>query len=296
MHPQSTNHVFMIEPAEFYANPETVETNAYQAGAGVADAEILKAALTEFHAFYNVLVDAGVKVTKGQGIKGSPDMVFPNWFFTHASGEMILCPMLNKNRQAERVPALVHRLEAMYPRVVDWTGYEAQGRALESTASICSDHVNKRAYSALSRRTDRALAEQWAAHRGYSIEFFETMHRGMPVYHTDCVMWMGTTLAGVCDSVIVGEGRERIVSALQKTHDVVRFTAHQLETFCGNALEVLGPSGEKMLAISQGAVDSLASEQRVLIENHFDRIVSSPLPTFEKYGGGSARCMLAELF
>jgi hypothetical protein len=296
MQSQSTNHLFMIEPAEFYANPETLDTNAYQAGAGVPDDEILRAALVEFHAFKNILLKHGVKITSGKGVKGSPDMVFPNWFFTHASGEMILCPMHNKNRQAERVPELVTLLRGVYPKVLDWTNYETQGRALESTASICSDHINKRAYSALSRRTDRALAEQWAAHRGYSIEFFETLHKGMPVYHTDCVMWIGTTLAGVCDSVIVGEGRERIVQKLKETHEVVRFSAHQLETFCGNALEVLGSKGERMLAISQGAVDSLVPEQSAVIERHFDHIVSVPLPTLEKYGGGSARCMLAELF
>lgn len=296
MQSQSTNHVFMIEPAEFYANPETVDTNAYQAPAGVPNEEVLQAALAEFHQFKKLLTDHGVKVTTGKGIAGSPDMVFPNWFFTHASGELILCPMHNKNRQAERTPQLVELLRDIYPQCLDWTNYEAQGRALESTASICSDHINKRAYCALSKRTDKALAEKWAAHRGYSIEFFETQHRGMPVYHTDCVMWIGTTLAGICDSVIVGEGHNRIIKSLQETHEIVRFTAEQLETFCGNALEVIGEKDHKMLAISQGAIDSLDANQKALIERNFEKILSSPLQTLEKYGGGSARCMLAELF
>lgn len=294
---QSTNHLMMIEPAEFYANPETAATNAYQAGTGKPDPEILRAAMEEFERFYDVLIAAGVRITRGRGIAGCPDMVFPNWFFTHESGELILCPMLNPNRQAERTPELTGLLKGMYPQVLDWTGYEKEGRALESTASIVSDHINRRAYAALSARTDEALVRQWAAHRGYSIEIFETRsHAGIPVYHTDCVMWIGTTLAGICDPVIVGEGRERIVNALEETHEVVRFTADQLRTFCGNALEVQRANGERMLAISEGAVKSLSDAQRAQIEGHFSKILSTPLETLEKYGGGSARCMLAELF
>jgi hypothetical protein len=294
---QSTNHLMMIEPAEFYANPETVATNSYQAGAGKPDPAVFFAGLEEYHVFKKVLQDAGVKITEGKGIKGSPDMVFPNWFFTHESGELILCPMLNPNRQAERTPELIALLKTMYPEVLDRTGYEKEGRALESTASIVSDHINRIAYAALSSRTDEELARQWAEHRGYEIELFETRsHTGIPVYHTDCVMWIGTTLAGICDPVIIGEGRERVVKRLKATHDVVQFTAEQLQTFCGNALEVLGPKGEKFLAISEGAIKSLDKAQMAMIEKHFDKILSAPLYTLEKYGGGSARCMLAELF
>lgn len=294
---QSTNRLLMIRPAEFYANPETAATNAYQAGTGKPDPEILRRAMEEFQRFYDVLTGAGVRITLGKGISGCPDMVFPNWFFTHESGELILCPMLNSNRQAERTPELTGLLRGMYPQVLDWTEHEKEGRALESTASIVSDHINRRAYAALSARTDEALARQWAAHRGYEIEIFETRsHAGIPVYHTDCVMWIGTTLAGICDPVIVGEGRKRILKKLEETHEVVRFTAEQLRTFCGNALEVQGAGGERMLAISEGAVNSLSDAQRAQIEKHFVRILSAPLETLEKYGGGSARCMLAELF
>ncbi|MCC6597275.1 MAG: hypothetical protein IT559_00600 [Alphaproteobacteria bacterium] len=294
---QSTNHLLMIKPVEFYANPETADTNAYQAGPGQPDSQIFQKALAEFEAFQGVLKAAGVRITQGHGIAGSPDMVFPNWFFTHDSGEVIFCPMNNKNRQAERTEELKQILQGLYPKTLDWTGFEADGRALESTASIVSDHVNKRAYAALSARTDEALARQWAAHRGYSIEIFETRsHAEIPVYHTDCVMWIGSSLAGICDSVIVGPGRERIVGALSETHDVVRFTAAQLRTFCGNALEVAGSAGEKMLAISEGALDSMTAAQIEQIERHFTKILSAPLSTLEQYGGGSARCMLAELF
>lgn len=294
---QSTNHLMMIRPAEFYANPETAATNAYQAGTGRPDPEILRAALEEFERFHDILSAAGLRITLGEGIAGCPDMVFPNWFFTHESGELILCPMLNPNRQAERTDELISLLKGFYPKTLDWTGYEAQGRALESTASIVSDHINRRAYAALSARTDEALVREWAAYRGYEIEIFETRsHAGIPVYHTDCVMWIGTTLAGICDPVIVGAARERVVGRLEETHEVVRFSADQLRTFCGNALEVEGPSGEKMLAISQGALDSLSDAQRAQIEAHFAKILSAPLPTLEMYGGGSARCMLAEMF
>ncbi len=294
---QSTNHVMMIKPAEFYANPQTAETNAYQAEGGAANDQILAAALVEYEGYKQVLTDNGVKVTEGMGIVGSPDMIFPNWFFTHESGELILCPMLNENRQAERTPEIIETLSALYPNVVDWTAHEKDGRALESTASIVSDHVNKRCYAALSSRTDADLAQKWADHRGYKLMLFEThSHKGIPVYHTDCVMWIGTTLAGICDPVIDDGGGDKLVGRLEDTHEVVRFTAAQLRTFCGNALEVLGPKGEKFLAISDGAVKSLSEEQFELIDAHFDQVLSAPLGTMEKYGGGSARCMIAELF
>ncbi|MBX2834694.1 MAG: hypothetical protein KTR28_06955 [Micavibrio sp.] len=295
--PQSTNHVLMIEPAEFYANPQTSDTNAYQAEGGEPSEAITKSALKEFYAFREKLLAHGVKVTTGKGIIGSPDMIFPNWFFTHASGELILCPMLNENRRAERTGDLIDLLSGLYPDVKDWTDTEIDNRALESTASIVSDHINKRCYAALSGRTDEALVHKWAEYRGYEPMIFDTRsHAGIPVYHTDCIMWIGTTLAGVCDPVIVGDAAQQVVERLNETHKVVRFTAEQLRTFSGNALEVKNAVGERFLAISQGAVDSLSPEQLAIINEHFDGIISSPLDTMEKFGGGSARCMLAELF
>ncbi len=294
---QSTNHLLMIEPAEFYANPETMATNVYQVTQTETAEAVFTRALCEFRAFRDALVESGVTVTTAKGVQGSPDMVFPNWFFALPHGRLIVCPMLVKNRQSERTALLVDMLRSHYPHVLDWTGYETQGRALESTASIVSDHVNKVCYSGLSARTDRDLAQKWADMMGYRIELFETQsHTGKPVYHTDVVMWIGNTLAGICANVIVEKDRARVLESLKHTHEVIEFTAQQLQSFCGNALQVLDQEGHPMLAISEGAYKALREEQKESLDRHFTKIITSPLPTLERYGGGSARCTLAELF
>jgi len=205
--------------------------------------------------------------------------------------------MLNKNRQQGRDPALIEIWKNHYLNVEDWTGMEADGGALESTASIVMDRVNKVGYVALSARTDKNLARLWCANMGYEIEVFETRsHTGIPVYHTDCVMWIGTSLAGVCSEAIVESDRARVLEKIRSTHEVVEFSNAQLQAFCGNALEVVGAEGKRYLAMSSAAYEALEDEQEALIEQHFDGIIHEPLPTLEKYGGGSARCMLMELF
>ncbi len=294
---QSTSHVFMIEPGQFYANPETMATNAYQMAHQEPITDVTARAIDEFRVFRDELVHWGVIVTCAKGQQNAPDMVFPNWFFAPPSREFVLCPMLNKSRQDERTPMLVELLQKLYPNNYDWTHYEAEGRALESTASIVSDHVNKVCFAALSPRTDKVLAQEWADFMGYELHTYNTSsHKGIPVYHTDCLMWVGTTLAGLCVDAIVPEDRARILSLLKTNHEVIEFNETQLRAFCGNALEVENRKGQRLLAISEGAVKALSEQQVKAIKKHFYGVVSAPLETLEKYGGGSARCMLAELF
>ena len=302
MSAQSTNHLLMIEPASFYANPETMETNVYQVEESESREEIFAKALKEFHDFRGELEGIGVQVTVSKGFEECPDMVFPNCLSTHREGKddggtLFIYPMLNANRQAERDPALITRLSEAYETVEDWSGLEDEGQALESTASIVMDRENKIGYAALSARTDKNLVRLWCADMGYSPEIFETQsHAGKPVYHTDCVMWIGTSLAGVCSDAIIEKDRARVVNRLRMSREVVEFNQAQLQAFCGNALEVLGTGGQRYLAMSSRAYEALEPEQEALILNHFAGIVHSPLPTLEKYGGGSARCMLMELF
>jgi hypothetical protein len=131
----------------------------------------------------------------------------------------------------------------------------------------------------------------------YKPVIFETQsHKGPPVYHTDCLMYIGTSMAALCTPCIAPEDRTRVFSRLSATHEVLELTMEQLAAFSGNALEVRGRGGKKMLAISEGAFNALSPAQSAMINRHFDGIVSAPLTTLEKYGGGSARCMLAELF
>lgn len=283
----------------FYANPQTMETNVYQnAEEGVDGFEILKKARREFQKYRDKLVDKGVMVTTAKGHESCPDMVFPNWASTYDDGRMILYPMLNENRSFERRPRIIDRLKRFYPQVTDWTHYEAQGLALEATASIVADHVNKRAYAGLSKRTSPELVRKWAELTGYDVITFETRsHAGPPVYHTDFLMYIGTDMAGICAECFVDDGaRTLVVERLRETHEVVMFSMDQLRANCCNALEVMGRGGEKMLTFSKAAKAALQEDQLEVIREHYKTLICPDLATLERYGGGSARCMLMELF
>ncbi len=296
---QSTNHLFMIEPAVFYANPQTMETNAYQV-TGVQEPHdiTLNKARHEFRTYRDMLVEKGVMVTSLLGHDQCPDMVFPNWASTYDRGRLIVYPMLNENRQAERTPEIIGMLKSFYPDFVDWSAFENEGLILESTASIVSDHVNKRGYAGLSRRTSPEMVEKWAEHMGYDIITFETLsHAGIPVYHTDFLMYIGTSMVGICTPCITDNiVRKAVLDRLSQTHDVVEFSMEQLQANCCNALEVVGHDGERMLTMSKAAFEALDNHQIKIIERHYETIICPDLSTLEKYGGGSARCMLMELF
>ncbi len=296
---QSTNHLFMVEPAVFYANPQTMDTNAYQVSGEVESHEItLNKARTEFRAYRDMLVEKGVMVTSVLGHKDCPDMVFPNWASTYDNGKLIIYPMLNENRGAERTPKVINWLKHYYPDIIDWSGYEAQNIALESTASIVADHVNRRAYSGISRRTAPELVAKWAELMGYDVISFETMsHAGIPVYHTDFLMYIGSEMVGICAEVITDDDlREAVLKRLRETHEVVEFSNAQLRANCCNALEVVGTGAERMLTMSKAAFEALNSVQERAIAKHYNTLICPDLTTLEKYGGGSARCMLMELF
>ena len=296
---QSTRHLLMVEPAEFYANPETMETNVYQvAVSDVSKEEIFVKALSEFREFRDLLAENGVHITTVYGAKGCPDAVFPNGISTHEGGLCFLYPMLNENRRTERKPGVTALMRRLYCDVQDWTSYEREGLFLEATGSICSDRVNKVAYATLSPRTNPELAQKWADFMGYDLELFETKtHSGVPVYHTDLLLYIGSTMAGFCAEALVGDtARARVLTRLQSTHEVVEFSMDQLRLFCGNALELLGEGDQKMLVMSSAAYGALRADQLAVMNKHFDKILHSPLPSLEVYGGGSARCCLCELF
>lgn len=299
MRVQSTRHIFMIEPACFYANPETMDTNVYQVKGGEREGpeKIFRNALGEFRAFRDKLVGHGVLVTTALGYEACPDMVFPNWMSTHQEGKFFLYPMRNTNRRAERAPEVIDAFKSAYPDFIDWSDYEAQDMYLESTASIVADHVNKVGYSGLSARTNRELVEKWGELMGYEMEIFDThSHAGLPVYHTDFLMYIGSAMAGVCSPCIAEKDRARVVERLSASHDIVEFTMEQLQGNCGNALEVIGTGGEAMLVMSEAAYGALTPAQLKVIKTHYDTIIHSDLKTLERYGGGSARCMLMEMF
>lgn len=294
---QSTPHIMMMEPLNFHSNPETMETNQYQAPDPSDVRAVHDAAVKEFRAYRDRLVEEGVIVTTVIGQEASPDDVFcNNWISTHADNQMVFYPMLADNRRLERRPELIKVLLRYYDLALDLSAFENKGQYLESTGALCMDRVNKIAYTALSARADKELAERFAAKMGYKLHTFDTRnHAGKPVYHTDVVMYIGTGYAGICAECIVPEDRERILGELRKTHEVIELTMDQLRNFCGNALEVRGRNGEKMLAMSSAAYKALREDQKKILLKYVTKIVHSDLSTIEKYGGGSARCMLLEL-
>lgn len=296
---QSTNHLLMVEPSVFYANPQTLDTNAYQIPDEADPHDVtLAGALREMRGFRDMLVEKGVMVTTVLGHPNCPDMVFPNWASTYEGGKLIIYPMLNENRQAERTPEIIQMLKKFYSDFVDWSPLEKEGLILESTASIVADHVNRRAYSGLSRRTSPQMVEKWAEHTGYDVMTFETQcHTGIPVYHTDFLMYVGTEMIGICSPCITDEDvRDKVLGSLRETHMVIELTMEQLQANCGNALEVIGEGGEKMLTMSKAAFEALDQAQQGVIRDHYNTVICPDLSTLEKYGGGSARCMLMELF
>lgn len=297
MSEQSTRHIMMMEPVNFHSNPQTIETNQYQADNPADIKAIHNAAVHEFRAYRDALVEAGVIVTTAIGQDGHPDDIFcNNWVSSHAGNQMVFYPMLAENRRLERRPELIKILLRYYDVALDLSDFENQGRFLESTGALCMDRVNKIAYCALSARADEGLAQKFADHMGYKLHVFNTRnHAGKPVYHTDVLMYIGSGYAGICSESIVPEDRPRILAELSKTHEIIDLTMDQLRSFCGNALEVRGRKDAKILAMSSAAHNALRDDQKKVLLKYVSQIVHSDLSTIEKYGGGSARCMLLEL-
>ena len=295
---QSPNHLFMIEPKEFCNNLQTLDSNDYQIiEQDTNKDQILKKAKEEFFNFKNIIEAHNIKVTFMLGSIGCPDHIFPNWFATFQDKSMQIFSMKALNRRAEKMPSMIKSLETEYKLVDDLTPYEEKGIFLESTSSMVFDRVNMIAYIGKSVRTNEDLSRAWCSKNGFEIVIFETTnHKKNPIYHTDVLMFVGTDMIGLCDEVINEEYKEEVLSKAKRYHDVMLFTKDQILDFCGNALEVRNNKDEKYLIMSSRARKSLSSSQIVKIEKYYKDIIHADIPTIEKYGGGSARCMLTELF
>ncbi len=294
---QTTRHLFMVEPADFYFNPSTAPSNPYQINDDEDRALILQRAIGEFRSFVNLLVENGVHVTVAKGVKGAPDHIFPNWFSTHENRRMVIYPMLTENRALEKTPAMIETLSRHYDVLMDWSHYEADSKCLEGVSSLILDRVRKRAFGTFSARTDRDLAKKWCIDMGYEPFLFETAsHTGDPIYHSDVMMHIGTKLVGICADSIKPDYRGAVMDALRQTHEVIELDMDQVRAFAGNALEVKGEGDKPMIIMSQSGYDSLNDAQKQQYMAHIDRFLTPDLSIIQHYGGGAARCMLQELF
>lgn len=295
--PQTTRHLFMVEPAGFYFNTSTAPSNPYQKNDDTDRQAILGKAVQEFRAFVNLLVENGAHVTVAKGIPECPDHIFPNWFSVHEGRKLIIYPMLTANRAAEKTVDILGTLKRHYDVLFDWSNYESEGKCLEGVSSLILDRLRKKAYGTYSVRTNKTLANQWCMEMGYEPFLFETAsHTGDPIYHSDVMMHLGTDYVGICSESILPKHRDRIINELAKDRETIDLSMDQVRAYAGNALEVQGEDGKPMLIISQSGYDSLTETQRQAYLKYIDRFITPNLETVQYYGGGAARCMLQELF
>ena len=294
----------MIRPVRFESNPLTAVSNRFQGRNDASAAEQQARALEEFEGLVKALRDAGIDVIDIDDTlePHTPDAIFPNnWISMHADGRVVLYPMEAENRRTERRMDIVDHLDKEAGRVVtevvDLSGHEVDGRFLEGTGSMVLDRSNRIAYACISSRTHLDPLGDFAQRMGYEVVAFEAVDSdGVPIYHTNVLMNVGEALAVICDEAIPREDqRHAVLARLRETgHDVISLSYRQLHAFAGNMLELRNSHGERVLAMSRQALDSLDDEQRAALEAN-GRIVSVPIDNIESSAGGSVRCMLAEV-
>ena len=289
----------MIEPEVFHSNDQTLASNHYQSknDCSLSLNDIKKLALDEFKDLKSKIEEVGIVVTSMKGIKECPDHIFPNWFITFDNSTMQLFSMKAKNRRLEKTPEMINFLKEKYKVVGDLSPFEEQNVFLEATSSMVFDRVNRVVYAGLSPRTNKDLTEKWCADNDYELVLFETTsHQGPPIYHTDVFMYVGQKVIGICLDVILPEYRDMVRSKVSKYHDVFEIKKDQILDFCGNALEAKNTEGEYFLIMSSRAFNAYSINQKTTLAKYYKNIIHSELTTIEKFGGGSARCMLNELF
>ena len=295
---QSTSHLFMIEPESFYSNEQTSYTNHYQDEASDEDiGEITQNALVEFHNLKDKIEAKGIQVTSLKGSKECPDHIFPNWFMTFDNKTMQIFSMLAPNRRKEKKLSMIEHLSETYELTADFSYLENKEIFLESTSSMVFDRVNRIVYAGISPRTNAVQLIIWCRNNDFELVLFETeSHTGSPIYHTDVLMYVGTDIIGICFDVIKEEHVDYVKEKVNAHHDVVELTSDQIQNFSGNAIEAKNEEGELFLIISSRGFSALNQNQVNKLLKSYKEIIHSDIPTIEKYGGGSARCMLTELF
>lgn len=305
--PQCASAVLMVRPAAFGFNAETATTNTLQRpdpDPGSAHAR----ATAEFDAFVTALRSEGITVcvVADTPTPAKPDAVFPNnWISFHEDGTVVLYPMHAGTRRPERrTEVLISLQERGYAisRVLDLTRHEQAGRFLEGTGSLLLDRANRIAYACISPRTHPEVAQEWAQELGYEMVLFAARDRNaVPFYHTNVLMSIGSATAVLGSCAVVDRDRERLVGRLNETgHEVIEIDYEEVGRFAGNVLELaswdeaLGDC--RLLLMSESARQGLTPSNYRRLCAAVDGVLAVPVPTIERLGGGSVRCMLAEIF
>jgi hypothetical protein len=301
---QLASTVLMIRPIRFESNPMTAESNLFQGRSTATVDEQQRAAAREFEGLVDSLRAAGINVVAIDDTSEphTPDSVFPNnWVSFHADGRVVLYPMEAPNRRTERRADIIDSLSAEHgfhvTEILDLSKHEAAGHYLEGTGSMVLDRHNRVAYACLSSRTQLDPLGDFAQQMEYDVVSFDAVDRGgVPIYHTNVLMNVGEAMAVICDEAIVSEDqRTAVLARLRDTgHEVVSLSYDQLDAFAGNMLELRNNDGERVVAMSTQAWESLDSNQRETLQSN-GKIVHSSIENTENSAGGSVRCMLAEV-
>jgi hypothetical protein len=300
---QTTKNIFLVRPASFYFNNETAGSNAFQNKTIENESRIKQKAFSEFDRFANTLKSKGVNVIIFEDTENpkKPDAVFPNnWVSLHADGTMVLYPMCAPNRRLERRQDIIDSLKKKFKinKTIDLSVYEKENKFLEGTGSIVFDHNNKIAYACLSIRTNKELFINLCDNLQYQpICFFAHDQNKNEIYHTNVMMCIAEKFAVVCLSSIteVQERKEVINSLVLTGHEIIDISFEQMNHFAGNMLALHTKENREILVLSQSAYESLSQSQKNIIEKYSEATPMN-ITTIETIGGGSARCMIAEVF
>ncbi len=304
MYMQTTSKVLMVRPVRFGFNEQTAENNSFQKRGYELSAQEM--ALAEFDKFVSLLESNGVEVIVAEDTPEphTPDSIFPNnWFSTHATGELILYPMCAPNRRLERKEGVLKMIKEVGERgkmkkIIDLTHFEKENLYLEGTGSLIFDRKNKLVFACRSPRCDIAVLEELCEKLDYEFLDFGAFDRdGMPVYHTNVMMCVGEKFVVVClDSIKNIDERTELISFIEDCDkELIEISIDQMEQFAGNMLQLKSKEGDPLLIMSATAKRALSSEQLERLSSYC-KILAPELESIEINGGGSARCMLAEIF
>lgn len=302
---QTTDTVLMIEPIAFGFNEETAKNNYFQTEQKGFDIQFK--ALSEFKMFVEKLRSKGIRVItiKDTLDPHTPDSIFPNnWVSFHRDGKVVLYPMFASNRRVERRDDIIETIKGQgfdVTEIDDWSFPETQGHFLEGTGSMIFDHDNRLAYGSVSLRLDENLFREFCDKYGFTPVVFHSFQtvggERLPIYHTNVMMCVADRFVVICLDCIDHEPeRNKVAETIKNSgKEIIEISEEQMHQFAGNMLQVQNTDGEKFLIMSETAYRSLNRDQVSAIENYCE-IIYSDLNTIEVNGGGSARCMLAEVF
>ena len=300
---QTTSHVMMIRPVAFGFNEQTAISNSFQNPDGKNKNDINDKAQQEFDEMSSQLKNAGIDVIIINDTlePHTPDSIFPNnWISFHENGEIILYPMEAENRRLEKRSDILEKIKEkgfLISKKQDLSHYENEKKYLEGTGSMVLDRENKIAYACISTRTNQDVLKEFASLQNFKIIEFQSFFEEKPVYHTNVVMSLGEKYCVIClDSITDETERLEVKKSLEGTEkEIIEITLSQMGSFAGNMLQLRNKNGELLIVMSESAHKSLSSTQLEKLQNHGKLIVSN-LHTIETNGGGSARCMIAEIF